>query len=592
MNSFRLSIRLIRRIPNVLSLLLLILVAGVAEGIGISALVPMISSLTGNSTEEDVPVPFNMLPDGLTAVGIEPTFSTMLIFVLLIMLMSFLLIHLQERAVSSARFRFLSELRNHAGRAIFAARWEHLATLSSGDVANQLINESDRGTEALIAMITMFAIIVQLLVYGVFAFLLSWKMFLVALSAVVLASFAALRLIRAVRILGKRSSDINTLYTRQLVDFMRGIRLLKVTNTEQLAEKKLQSSNSIACDTMRRITVSQSLMRFELQALISTAMVIILYISVVVLEIPVSILMVFLFIIMRLMPKFSTLQGQYHNYSAYKPALGAVDQLISDSEAMAEKHSSNGKSFNGLKNSICLNAVSYRYPQAKNNTITDLSLTIKAKSFVAIVGQSGGGKSTLLDLIMGLISPAHGKLLIDGVEISKIDLQTYRKRIGFVSQDSIFFTGTIRENLCLDGECDRHLIWDSLAIAQIDDFVRNLPDGLDAEVGEAGVKLSGGQRQRLSIARALIRRPDILVLDEATSALDSESETRFQKAIEEVSNKYTLILVAHRLSTVRKANHIYVLKDGHLIQNGDYTSLSKDDGVFKQLIHAQLVDEN
>ncbi len=591
MNNLILSIRLIQRIPNVIWLLLIILLAGIAEGIGISALVPMISSLTESSTEKDIPVPFNLLPDLLTLVGINPTFSIMLLAVLIIMLVSFLMVHLQDRAMAHARYRFLNELRNHASKSVFAARWEYFSSLSSGEVTNKLIHESDRGTEALIAMVSLFAIFVQLLVYGIFAFLLSWQMFLVALGAILLASLTARRLIRSVRKLGKRSTEINTFYSRQLVDFIRGMKLLKATNTESQAENKLKSSNEIACTTMRKIVVNQSLMRFELQVLVSTAMVAILYIAVAVLDTPVSVLLVFLFIVMRLMPKFSTFQGQYHNYSAFKPALAIVDRLISDSNVMAEPINIGGQRFDGLLHEIKLDALSYRYPQVDKDAISDLSLTLKVKGFVAIVGRSGCGKSTLLDLIIGLIDPVKGRLLVDGVDLAKLDRHAYRRKIGFVSQDSIFFTGSIRDNLCLEGESDETHIWDSLKIAQIEEFVKNLPDGLDTEIGEAGVKLSGGQRQRLSIARALIRRPSILILDEATSALDSESEASFQKAIEAVSHKYTIIIVAHRLSTVRKADCIYVLEEGHLVQSGDYNTLKKSDGVFSKLIQTQMVDE-
>jgi len=265
--------------------------------------------------------------------------------------------------------------------------------------------------------------------------------------------------------------------------------------------------------------------------------------------------------------------------------------LISDSNVMAEPINIGGQRFDGLLHEIKLDALSYRYPQVDKDAISDLSLTLKVKGFVAIVGRSGCGKSTLLDLIIGLIDPVKGRLLVDGVDLAKLDRHAYRRKIGFVSQDSVFFTGSIRDNLCLEGESDETHIWDSLKIAQIEEFVKNLPDGLDTEIGEAGVKLSGGQRQRLSIARALIRRPSILILDEATSALDSESEASFQKAIEAVSHKYTIIIVAHRLSTVRKADCIYVLEEGHLVQSGDYNTLKKSDGVFSKLIQTQMVDE-
>ena len=248
-----------------------------------------------------------------------------------------------------------------------------------------------------------------------------------------------------------------------------------------------------------------------------------------------------------------------------------------------------GQVFDGLSQGIVLSGVSYRYPEADSNAIKDLSLSIGSRDFVALVGKSGSGKSTALDLIMGLIDSHDGTLLLDGVPLNDYDRRSYRQKIGFVSQDSVFFTGTVRENLCLDDSCDEQVIWSSLGVAQIDGFVRQLPEGLDTAVGESGVKLSGGQRQRLAIARALIRQPSLLVLDEATSALDSESETRFQHAIESVAQEYTVVVVAHRLATVRKADCIYVMEEGRIVQSGNYASLRQTDGVFSDLVKAQAV---
>jgi len=583
------NFRLIRRMPNVFWLLLLILIAGIAEGIGVAALVPMVSFLTENQKIDDIPVPFNFIPEVLLSIGIEPSFTIMLLIVLMIMLSSFLLIHLQDRAIFYSKYRFLSDLRTRASKSIFSARWEYFSFLSSGEVTNKVIHESDRGSDAILALVNMYAIMIQLIIYSIVAIFLSWKMFFIAAISILLASIAAVRLIRIVRKLGKKSTEINTLYSQQVVDFFRGMKLLKITNTEYQAEEKLKISNDIASNTNKEIVTNQSLMRFELQALISIALVVIIYLAVVILEIKVSVLLVFLFIVMRLLPKFSTLQGQYHNFSAYKPALQVVDDLISESESMKEFEISDKKFFNNIKEGIELKNVSYCYPESKKNSISDLSISIKVNSFVAIVGHSGSGKSTLLDLLIGLIEPSKGSLLIDGIELSKLNKFAYRRKIGFVAQDSVFFIGTIRENLCLDEEFNDNLVWDSLEVAQIKDFVSKLPNGLDTDIGEAGVKLSGGQRQRLSIARALIRKPSVLVLDEATSSLDASSEMAFQKAIEAVSQSYTLIVVAHRLSTVKKANLIYVLDDGKIVQKGDFNKLKNSKGVFLKLNEAQQI---
>ena len=585
--SFIDSWQLVRRLPNLSLLLPLIFLAGFLEGIGVSALVPLASTLTGELSVNEMPPPFNIFPNILVFFGFAPTFGALLVLIAVTMLTAFLFIHLQERAMASTRYRFLEDLRNRAFHTLFISRWEHLSDLSSGDLANQLINETERGTEAIIAMMNIFAFTVHLLIFAVFAWLLSWEMFLVAAFTLILAAYTTKRLIIAVRELGKDLVEVKTGFSRQLVDFFRGSKLLKATATEAVATEQLRASNRLSCIAARRILVNQSLMRFELQVIISIAIIVILYLSVQVLVIPVSVMLVFLFIIVRLMPKFSSLQGQFHVFSTFHPALATVDNMIIAGKAAAEPNLSASSIFDRINDSICMDCLSYRYPASEKDTLTDVSIEIPARSYVAFVGRSGSGKTTLLDIAMGLIEPSAGHLRLDGRRLQDFSLESYRKKIGYVPQDSIFFTGTIRENICFGANVKDADIWRCMEIAQISDFVRSLPDQLDSHVGESGSKLSGGQRQRLSIARALIRQPAILVLDEATSSLDSESELLFQQAIEMISKDYTLIVVAHRLSTIKGADQIYVFDQGKLVQSGKFEKLDSEKGLFAELNKSQ-----
>jgi ABC-type multidrug transport system fused ATPase/permease subunit len=583
------SYNLINRIPRAPLMMLLILIAGLAEGIGISALVPVLSTLTGDFSQGQLPVPFNFLPDTMMLLGIPLNFGTMLFITLMIMLLAYLLIHIQERTLYNARYECLEDMRNRANKAIFSSQWKYLSGQTSGNVSHTIINETDRGAESLLALMMMFAMSVQLLIYGVFAFMLSWKMFLIAFATLIFALLISKRLIDKVRLTGKQSVDANNLYSRQFVEFIRGAKLLKATNISKKAVRELINSNFNSCNASRKIVTSSSIMKFEIQVILSIAMVAILYISVAILKIPVSVLLVFMFIIMRLAPKVSTLQGQYHSYMSHRPSLDIYDNMVFEAESMAELNTSNNNIFSELNHKLELDDVSYRYSNSKAYALKNLSLTINAFDFVALVGKSGSGKSTALDLIMGLINPSGGQVLIDGNNLQNINKDSYRGKIGFVSQDSIFFVGSIRDNLCfgLEGDCDETHIWECLKISQIDDYIRRLPENLNTQVGEAGLNLSGGQRQRLAIARALIRRPSLLILDEATSALDSESEACFQQAIQSVADNYTIVVVAHRLSTITNATKIYVFDEGKVIQSGDYVKLAKAPGLFSNLIKAQ-----
>ena len=235
--------------------------------------------------------------------------------------------------------------------------------------------------------------------------------------------------------------------------------------------------------------------------------------------------------------------------------------------------------------------VSFKYNNQDTFVLQNISVEIKKSEFIAIVGPSGSGKSTLLDIFMGLITPTSGQVSVDGECLTKLDLNAYKAQIGFVPQESMLFDGTIKDNLNLNQVHDQSTIDEALKIAQVYDFIDTLPGGLETEIGEAGSNLSGGQRQRLSIARALIRKPEILILDEATSSLDSRSELLFQNAIETISSNYTLIVVAHRLSTIKKAEKIIVIDQGELVESGTYDDLMAKNGLFSSLNKSQIIKE-
>ena len=207
----------------------------------------------------------------------------------------------------------------------------------------------------------------------------------------------------------------------------------------------------------------------------------------------------------------------------------------------------------------------------------------------ALVGESGSGKSTVTDLVLGLQIPEQGQMLIDGVPLSEWKQNSFRERIGYVPQDPQLFHSSIRENLLwsFDGASENDL-WNALKLANAEVFVKDLPQGIDTVVGDRGIRLSGGQRQRIALARALLRKPELLILDEATSALDSESESLIQQSIEKVAHNTTILVVAHRLSTIAKANQVYVLHHGQINEEGSFTALSvKSGGRLNAMLEAQ-----
>lgn len=245
----------------------------------------------------------------------------------------------------------------------------------------------------------------------------------------------------------------------------------------------------------------------------------------------------------------------------------------------------------GFRNEIVFDNVSFRYEGTDDDAVNSVSLTVKKGEIVALVGRSGAGKTTFVDLLPKFYLPVEGRILIDGVDISTVTLKSLRSLIGIVSQDVILFNDTVRANIVYGKpEASEEELLNAAKAAYADDFITQLPNGYDTEVGERGVRLSGGQKQRLSIARAILKNPPILILDEATSSLDTASEIMVQRALENLMNDRTAFVIAHRLSTVRRASRIIVMDKGRIVESGTHEELLVSGGIYGKLYSLQFDD--
>jgi subfamily B ATP-binding cassette protein MsbA len=245
----------------------------------------------------------------------------------------------------------------------------------------------------------------------------------------------------------------------------------------------------------------------------------------------------------------------------------------------------------GFRDEIVFDTVSFRYDGTDDDAIQKVSLRVKKGKLIALVGKSGAGKTTLADLLPRFIIPTEGRILMDGTDIATVTLGSLRGLIGLVSQEIILFNDTVRANITYGNpEASEEDVVAAAKAAYAHDFILELPEGYDTVIGERGVRLSGGQKQRLSIARAILKNPPILILDEATSSLDTASEVMVQKALENLMSDRTAFVIAHRLSTVRRADRIIVLERGKIIESGTHEELLASGGAYGKL-HRMQFDE-
>jgi ATP-binding cassette subfamily C protein len=274
------------------------------------------------------------------------------------------------------------------------------------------------------------------------------------------------------------------------------------------------------------------------------------------------------------------------------PSFNRVMEMQRRCQAAVEPKTDRLEKFK-FQRGIQFEQVSFSYDgQGRSPAIRNVDLIIKAGETTAIVGPSGAGKTTIADLVMGLIVPNQGRLLVDGMELTPERIKALRDQIGYIPQDTFLFHDTLKNNLLwVKPDADEEEINQALGYAAAEKFVSGLPKGLETILGDRGTLVSGGERQRIALARALLRKPSLLILDEATSSLDSENENRIRNAIEKLHRQMTILIISHRLSTISGADFIHVIEDGRLVESGTWNELiSKENGRFRYLCQAQGIE--
>jgi len=417
--------------------------------------------------------------------------------------------------------------------------------------------------------------------YVIVMLLLSWQLTFISVMLFTLLSVGITTLLGRVRESSFETSKAAGGYTSVALEFLNGIRTVQAFATQDFERRRFYAASLwLKKAAIKGVSVAASVEPLaEGGATIILVGILILAFTTMLpphgnLQ-PVA-LLTFLFALFRMMPIVRQVNGSRAQISNFQGPLANIKELLRTDNKTYLK--SGSTQFLGLKQAIEFVSVNFSY-DASNLVLHNITLTIKRGQMTALVGGSGAGKSTLADLIPRFYDPTAGKILIDGIDLREFEIKSLRRKLAVVSQDTFIFNTSVRNNIAYGSEeADEVAIQEAARLANALEFILEMPDGFDTQLGDRGVRLSGGQRQRIAIARALLRDPDILILDEATSALDSLSERLIQESLEKLAVGRTVIAIAHRLSTIVRADKVVVLEQGRIVEQGGYQELLDQGG--------------
>jgi ATP-binding cassette subfamily C protein len=542
-----------------------------AQASSVLLLVPLLSAIGVHSS----PALTHRIDGVLESVGITPTLSSLLAVYVGVTVVIQALNTIQGVLSTRYRMDFINSLRRDTYSAVGAAEWRHLMGIRRADMLAALTSNVPlvgAGVAALLGLgVSVVVVAAQL-----FA---SIQISPLATGLALLSGFALVWLVwplaRRSRRLGAEMVIFNRAAMRSATGFLDALKLVKAYGREAAQEREYMTTVSAARDAQVSLAWANGLANAVQSSLSALLLAITVYVAVRVAHVPSGSLLVVAVVFTKIVGQITSSQSNIQSLAQALPAFEEIEELLHSCQAAREGGGPRRRMQIG--SGIELQDVRFSYPSSRDRAeaLCGVSLELPTGATLALAGPSGAGKTTVADLFAGLMLPSVGRVSVGGQPLTSERLAGWRQSVALVPQDPFMFYDTIATNLrfARPDASDRDL-WEALRTANAAGFVTALPEGLETIVGDQGLRLSGGERQRLALARALLRDPELLILDEATSSLDTENERAIRQALTELHGRTTMLLIAHRLSTVSEADVIAVLDHGHVVESGSWSELA------------------
>jgi ATP-binding cassette subfamily B protein len=521
----------------------------------------------------------------LERVNLPTTIYSVMILILCFTFLRVIVSILVYKKVLKIKYALAKDMICNTYERFFDAGWNFFVTNSHGTLGNTFIKEINRVGDSFGHMGLLFVTLFRVIFYFIVAFYISWRLSLVIILVTIIISWPFSLLGSLTYKLGKINLETANRIFEIIQENLAAAKIIIGFGEQKRGVQSLEKAVDDHVNSNIKSQVVENSIPIVFQAVGIGLLLLSIFLSQTFIKISLSELTVILYSFYLAVPLAGQLLASKNAMLNFFPSYEQVNRLRSLAEKEVQPSGSN--LFDHFEHQIVLNNVNFSYPK-HDLLLRDINVIIPKGKMIAFVGKSGAGKSTLIDLLLRFYEPDSGVILVDGIDLRELDVLSWRHRIGYVPQDSILFNMSVRDNLkwAEDDATDDDIIH-ACKLANVDDFIDDLSNGLDTIVGDRGVRLSGGQRQRVALARAILRRPELLILDEATSSLDSHSEKLIQDAVENISHETTIVVVAHRLSTIINADYIYVIDNGIVIEEGTFAELYAQRGRCYELAKIQ-----
>ena len=534
--------------------------AGLAEAIGITTLLPAITVVEGGTREGSSPLN-DQIFGILQSFDVNPTIETLIIIIVFGLTIKSILSFIALSYVGYSVAHVATGLRTQLIGALMSARWAYFTNNKVGEIANSISVDATRAGRAYLMAANFVSYVIQGIVYAIIAVMLSWKLALVGLAMGLIMSLTLNFLVQMSKQAGRKQTFRTSDLVTYLADTLSNIKPLKAMGRQAAFAALLDQKVNSLKKALRTMVIAAQARLYGGEIIQNLSLALAVYVAAVIWKTPLPEMVVMGVVLFQMISIIGKMQKQLQKAVEVESAYWAIKRLIKNSSDQVE---SNPGALKPTLNIGCrFDGVSFSYPG--NPVLRDVNIEVPCREITVLKGPSGTGKTTILDLLIGLHQPDEGEILIDNVSLRDIDQRVWRQMIGYVPQDPTLIHDTIEANITLgDTTYSPKAIEDALRAAGAYEFVSALPDGLQTIVGERGTKFSGGQRQRLAIARALVARPSLLILDEVTSALDPELELEICRNITDLSREYTILAITHRPAWADIASTLYEVDNGRV----------------------------